>query len=253
MRLTNCLYLLTMLPLAACAADAQTPEPTPAETQDGWDSQAGNPTHATHSYLTEYAVDQLKAQFPELATYKTTIVNGANTELHELPVTDPDLESLRVAADGTNWAANHPEVIWHKAQDAYRAGNKDRAYFLTGIVLHWVEDMGVPAHAFHVIHQGTFSLRDNFELLALQKWAPLYSSINHSDPAYTAPSDYMSFSGVWASTDFQAAWPGVTYTRSFFSSSWLWASNKEATFVENRQGRTATLTKWALYAAVTHF
>jgi hypothetical protein len=31
----------------------------------GWDSQAWNPTHATHSYLTEWAIDQLKGQFPE--------------------------------------------------------------------------------------------------------------------------------------------------------------------------------------------
>jgi hypothetical protein len=30
-----------------------------------WDSKGGNPTHPTHSYLTEWAIDQLKGQSPE--------------------------------------------------------------------------------------------------------------------------------------------------------------------------------------------
>ena len=38
----------------------------------GWDSDnKGNPTHATHSYLTEWAIDLLKGQFPELQQFRT--------------------------------------------------------------------------------------------------------------------------------------------------------------------------------------
>ena len=51
-----------------------------------WDSASWNPTHPTHSYLTEWAIDQIKSQAPELQIYQQQIIEGANTELHELPV-----------------------------------------------------------------------------------------------------------------------------------------------------------------------
>jgi hypothetical protein len=113
--------------------------------------------------------------------------------------------------------------------------------------------MGVPAHAFHVIHQGTLSQRDNFELLALQRWAPKYDAINQSYPGMASPADYVLWNGAWARADFNAAFPGKTYDRLFFDTSWLWAPAAQATFVRNRQGRTAVVAEWALYAAVTHF
>jgi hypothetical protein len=38
----------------------------------GWDSDnKGDPTHATHSYLTEWAIAQLKGQFPEFQQFRT--------------------------------------------------------------------------------------------------------------------------------------------------------------------------------------
>jgi hypothetical protein len=238
------------LTLAACTADvASSSNEAVSSTQERWDSQAGNPTHATHSYLTEFAVDQLSPYYPELATYKSTIVDGANQELHELPLSNPELEALREEAEGTNWACNHPERIWQHALDSYAAGDKNKAYWYTGIVLHWVEDMGVPAHAFHVIHQGTLTQADNFELLGLQRWAPLYD-MTREWPGLAAPSDYVVWNGGWTSDDFHATFPGVTYTRGFFSVSWLWASNKQATFVREREGRSAVAAEWALYAAV---
>jgi len=43
--------------------------------------------HSTHSYLTEYALDQLQAQYPDLKKYRAVMVEGANQEMHELPVT----------------------------------------------------------------------------------------------------------------------------------------------------------------------
>src|SRR3982750_847351 len=87
---------LTMLWVATVAA-------TP--TVLGWDSQNWNPTHATHSYLTEWAIDQLKGQWPELQQYRTPLVDGANAELHELKVKGTqygvDLEAKRVEHKGT--------------------------------------------------------------------------------------------------------------------------------------------------------
>lgn len=249
-------FLLSALTASACAADQETQasehdhDPVGQESQR-WDSQAGNPTHATHSYLTEYAVDQLSRQLPELASYRATLVDGANRELHELPVSDPFEEELRVAVGGTNWGANHPEVAWTRARTSYAKGDKGMAYWYVGVILHYVQDMGVPAHAYHLIHQGTLTERDNFELLGLQRWAPLFDDLK-ADPAYAAPSDYVSWSGSWTKSDFQTAFPGKTYTLTFFPMSWWWTPSDKARFVREREGHTAVAVKYALRAAATH-
>ena len=244
-------FLLGLGGLAGCAADTSNPSAneTTAHADEGWDSQDGNPTHATHSYLTEYAIDQLKAQFPELQTYRANIVDGANRELHELPVSDPAQEALRQEIVGTNWACDHPERLWTHAKASYAAGDKAKAYWYVGIILHFVEDMGVPAHAFHVIHQGSLSQKDNFELLGLASWSPSYSAITVSDPYFGAPSDYVVWNGNNAKSHFNSVFPGVTYTRTYFASSWLWISSKQATFLHNREGNTAVAAKFALLAA----
>ena len=249
--------LAAALSASGCAADTSATNADPAataHTDEAWDSQGGNPTHATHSYLTEYAVDNLSGWYPELATYRSTIVDAANQELHELPITNnPEEEALRVEVEGTNWACNHPERAWAHAKASYAAGDKQKAYWYVGIILHWVEDMGVPAHAFHVYHQGTLGSQDNFELLGLQRWAPSYSAISASYPYFTSPSDYVAWSGTIAANDFNRTFPGQAYYRTFFSSSWFWISSKQATFFHNREGTTATIAYWALYSAVTNF
>jgi hypothetical protein len=240
-----------LLPLAVslvffgCSAPADTDA-----TEQDWDSQGGNPTHATHSYLTEHALDMLQAQHAELVTYRAQVVTGANLELHELPVKDPEQESLRVEAGGTNGGCEHPEIYWSHAQERWLAGDHAKAWWFVGILLHFVEDLGVPAHALGVWHENTPSTWDHFELLAFQKWSPSYAAINQSDPWYASPADYVAFSGSWAASDFAATYPGVTYTRTFFPKTWLFASSKTKAFVQNREGRTATVATWALQAAV---
>lgn len=248
------LFPLFALVVSGCIVDPSTGgEETVGHTEQAWDSQDGNPTHATHSYLTEFAIDALKSRFPELTTYRAQLVDGANRELHELPVDDAEQEALRVEVEGTNWGANHPERLWTRARNTYAAGDKGKAYWQLGIILHYVEDMGVPAHAFHMVHQGTLSQKDNFELLALQYWSPSYSSVNRVNPLYTSPDAYVAMSGTWAAQDFAYTWPGTTYTLSFFPSTWFFISSTKSNFVKNRQGRTATITKWALESAVTHW
>jgi hypothetical protein len=49
-----------------------------------WDSDSKFNPNPTHSYLTNWGIDQLKAQYPELQQYRSQVVEGANTELHEL-------------------------------------------------------------------------------------------------------------------------------------------------------------------------
>lgn len=239
-----------------CAVEAQDPvdpELEPADqVQQPWDSQDGNPTHATHSYMVETAIDGLKSVYPELQTYRSYIVDGANRELHELPVSDAEQEALRIEIAGTNWGADHPEVLWSKARTAYAAGNKSKAYWYTGIIMHFVADMGAPAHAFHVVHQGTLSQKDNFEACALQKWDPLYS-INRSDPGYAAPQDYIGFASTWTAADWQAAYGTKTYTLGFYPTLWFLQSSTQKTLLRNRQGRSTYATFWALKSAVTHW
>ena len=249
--LTRSLLLTAIVLLAGCAGSHATP--TVPDHQAAWDSQDGNPTHATHSYLTEYACNQLQGSYPELVTYRAKIVDGANREIHDIALSDPTQEALRIADGGNNWACSHPEVVWNTAKAKYAAGDKASAYWYLGILLHYVEDMGVPAHAFHVYHQSSPSNWDNFEVLAFQKWAPSYSSINKTDPGFSSPDQYVVWDGTWAAGDFNATWPGVTYKRTFFSTSWLWASSKEKTFMYNRQGRCAVATKWALQCALNHW
>lgn len=241
----------------AVQVDSQAPtEGAPAEaapvesSEQGWDSQNGNPTHATHSYLTEYAIAQLSPSHPELATYRARLVDGANRELHELPVKDPEQEALRRELGGTNWAADHPERAFAHAYASYHAGDKGKAYWYVGVLLHYVEDMGVPAHAFHVIHQGSFAQLDGFEALALVWWHPSYAAIGRVDPKLAAPSDYVAYSGRWAADDFAASFPQTTYTRSTFPAMWLLTSAKQRAFVHDREGRTAVVTTWALERAV---
>lgn len=238
--------------LAACAAnvgdDEIDREFTEAD-QQAWDSQAHNPTHATHSYLTEVALGGVAARHPEAWAYRYFVLLGANTELHELPVDDPDLERLRLEVEGTNGACRHPERLWTRTRAAYQIGNKVGAYFLLGLLLHYVEDMGVPAHALGVIHQGTWSEHDNFELMGLMKWAPDFG-LDRGRPWLTAPDAFVGFSAQWTRDDFATAFPGETYRRDFFPSTWLFARKKYTTFVKQREGRSAVAAYWALDTAL---
>ncbi|HYE77904.1 MAG TPA: hypothetical protein VEI97_07960 [bacterium] len=244
--------------MAVACAGPSTTAPTAGPVADshrhgGWDSQDGNPTHATHSYLMEFAIDQLRGTFPEVQTYGAQLIDGANRELHDLPVSNAEQEALRIESGGNNWACARPEVYWIKARERYAAGDKAKAYWLLGILLHHVQDMGTPAHGFHVYHQSSPWNWDDFEVMATQGWYPSYSAINRTNPNFSSPDQYVVWNGEWAKSDFNATWPGVTYTRTFYSTSWFWASSKEKTFMKNRQGRTAYTTMWALRSAVTHW
>ncbi len=205
--------------------------------------------HPTHSYLTEYALDQLQGKYPELKQYRATIIEGANQELHELPVTGTlygiDLNAARIKHKGTNAGSDDVPGWWADAETAYKSGDKPRAYFLVGIMLHMVEDMGVPAHANGVIHQGTLTEFDNFEAMALQKWDPDFKDVNRSDPGYADPSQYYRYSQAWTHAD-----APDYHDRNSFAKTWITASASEKALMRNRQGRTAILAEWTLNAAM---
>lgn len=217
-----------------------------------WDSAHWNPTHPTHSYLTEWAANQLQSQYPEIATYRTQLVEGANQELHELTVSGTkygvNLEAKRVQYQGTNEGCGDIQGWWTDSLAAYQAGDKPKAYFLLGIMLHMVEDMGVPAHANKVYHQGNLTEFDNFEFMALSNWKPSFTDINRTDPGYAQPWKYYDLSRDWTHIDA----PNYT-SRDQFSKTWTFASADERRLLQNRQGRTCNVTLWALKSAEKAF
>jgi hypothetical protein len=217
-----------------------------------WDSESRlNPTHATHSYLTEVAIDRLVGVYPELALYRLPLVAGANTELHELPVEGVlygvELEQKRVEHRGTNAGSDDVRGWWNDSLAAYRAGNREQAYFYLGVMLHMVEDMGVPAHANGLEHQA-YPNFDNFEFLALFNWRPSFADIDRTDPGYSEPWRYYAFSQDWAAADA----PGYRDIDSF-AKTWIFASDEERLLLQNRQGRTAMVVTWTLASALRAF
>ncbi len=215
-----------------------------------WDSAKSNPTHPTHSYLTEFAIDHLGVA--ELNRYRAAIVEGANQELHELPVTGTkygiDLNAWRIRHKGTNAGTDDIEGVWRDTLAAYRAVNKQQAYFLLGIMLHYIEDMGVPAHANGVYHQGNLTEFDNFEFMALSNWKPDFQHINRKNPGYADPAQYYAFSRAWTRADA----PNY-HDRNSFSKTWTFATAAERALLSNREGRTAMVAKWALASAHNAF
>lgn len=218
-----------------------------------WDSESWkNPTHPTHTYITEWAIAQLKTQAPSLQQFQKQIIEGANAELHELPVSGTkygiNLNDKRIEHKGTNEGCDDIQGWWQDSLNAYRQGNKEQAYFLLGVMLHMIEDMGVPAHANKVYHQGNLTEFDNFEFMALSNWKPSFDNINRQDPGFSEPWRYYALSQEWTHAD------APNYNnRNSFSKTWTFASSSERALLRNRQGRTSTLVKWALNSATKAF
>jgi len=238
----------------------------------GWPSDNGaNPLNKVHSLITQYAIDQSLSN--EDNRYATAILDGANTELHELVASARDkgignkygvnVESKRTEHGGSNEGCARPQGWWNDALSAYRISTslsgdnrekaRQRAWFNVGIMLHMIEDMGVPAHANLVHHQGNAIEFDNFEFMSLSNWNPEMNlfrlgGMAQADPGYNNPSRYYQFSHDWTIED------APNYNdRSSFSKTWVAASANERTLLRRRQGRTAKVAQWALESASRAF
>ena len=229
-----------------------------------WDSaRFPNPSHATHSYLVECGLETMTGLEDEVAAHSKALKRGANTELHELEsgryekrmdrkygFRTPSVERLearRLRHRGTNEGSADVEGWWKDSLEAYRSGNKRRAYFLLGVLLHMVQDMGVPAHAHHIYHQGTRSEFDPFEFLALKKWRPIFGAVDREDPRHAEPWKYYHVSQEWT----QAYAPN--YDPAAFPKTWRKATDTERAVVQNQQGRTCHVVAWTLQSAAAVF
>jgi hypothetical protein len=235
----------------------------PEQIADAWDSKppsvVGLIERPTHMLITSWAIDQLKPQFPELDKHRGDIIDGANaTELHELPLKPADLEvgrkygldleAKRKEHKGTNAGTDDIVGWWSDAFAAFSTGQKARGYFLLGIMLHMIEDMGVPSHARGIYHQapsvGEPLQFDNFEMMGFSTWDPSFAAINQTDPEHSNPWLYYGLSQAWTNRDTPA-----NYTRDGFSKTWTFASEPERQLLRNRQGRTCHVVMWTLRAA----
>jgi len=234
----------------------------PEQIADAWDSKPpsliGLVERPTHMLITSWAIDHLKSELPELNVYRDDIIAGANaTELHELPLKPSDLEvgkkyglnleAKRKEHKGTNAGTDDIHGWWNDAEEAFRAGNKPRGYFILGIMLHMIEDMGVPSHAHGIYHQapslGEPLEFDNFEMMGFMNWVPAFDNINKSDPRYGGPWGYYRLSQDWTLED------TPKYSRDGFSKTWSFASESERQLLRNRQGRTCYVVVWTLRCA----
>jgi hypothetical protein len=231
--------------LAACAAPAE--QEANDSSEQHWDSADGNPTHPTHSIMAEFAVKQLAAELPEVVKYKKSIVDGANLELHDLPHKTHD--ALRLEIGGNNWAAEHPELLWQKAGASYASGDKAQAFFYVGILLHYVQDMGVPAHAFHVIHQSGPRDWDHTELLAFFDFHGDLRAPGPRDPMLADPVSYIEWSAQSSRDHFNTAFPGKTYHRKFLPQSYDALTDEQWAFLRGREAHCAHATAFALRSA----
>ena len=231
--------------LASCAAVPQ--EEDADSHEQHWDSAEGNPTHPTHSIMANFAIKQVKGELPEVALYTKAIVDGANLELHDLK--HKTHEALRLELGGNNWAAERPELLWEKARASYAKGDKAQAYFYVGIMLHYVQDMGVPAHAFHVIHQSGPRDWDHTELLAFFDFHGDLRAPGPGDPKLVDPVSYIEWSAQSSRDHFNTAFPGATYHRKFLPQAYDDLSDAHWAFLRGREAHCAHATAFALRSA----
>lgn len=237
-------FCLIATGLFACAV----PDTPTGSSEENWDSDDGNPTHATHSIMAEFAIENLARDFPEVKDFEKQLAFGANLELHELP--SKTHEALRLEVRGTNWGADKPEALWERARASYRAGNKEQAYFYVGIMLHYVQDMGVPAHAFHVIHQSSLGKQDHIEILGFFDFHADFSSEVAPDPHLANPTDYIEWSAKTAREHFHSVFGDDTvYTRKYFPQAYVDLTDTHWSFLRRREAECARGTEYALRSA----
>ncbi len=211
----------------------------------------------THRKITEQAIHALRYSFPKLKRYASEIVAGANTELHEREVDNCVLEDLRKKSWGTNAGCKYPAIWWLESVKKFKSGKVDEAFFYLGVLLHMIEDQGVPSHAWEIEHQA-LNPSDNFEKLALLCWNPDYDTVDKVDPKYLSPYKYYKFSKEWTIEDTEH-WNG-RYKRWNKTNSfrvglgfWLTATKQERILLRCRQARTVKVTMWTLNSACMFF
>jgi hypothetical protein len=141
-----------LLALAAAMLVGVLLSPRPA---GAWDSESWlNPTRPTHTLMTRWAVEQLQESRPQVGEFRDQLIEGSNVEVHELPIKceryGVDTNAKRgTRYVGTNAGCKHPELIWEDSMKAHEEGDDKLAFFLLGVLLHQIQDMGARQFRVH--------------------------------------------------------------------------------------------------------
>lgn len=238
-----------------------------------WDSrtesglQIGDGMHYQFTYAASTFV--MAEGLGEIGQFFEWAGKGCLTEMHELKAKSIDqrdgqavgldLEAKRIEHKGTNAGTDDIEGWWKDCLAAYQAGNKPQAYLLLGIVLHMVEDMGVPAHANNVYHQGNLTEFDNFEYNATFHFSYILSGtqvtldrsrVNRNDPLFADPSRYYAFSRDWTHADAPDYRDRNKYPKTRV---WPFWDDQDESLMQNRQARTLMVAYWCMRSALLAF
>lgn len=210
---------------------------------------------STHTYFVDYAVEQLQTKYPDAVKYRALLREGANIEFVG-PLTENtlphwvDIEERFAAHEATRFRAGDIEGWWNDVIEAYRGGHPERAYFLLGVVLHFIQDVGVPAKAKNLDHGIGVTDFDSFEYMAAYNWTnPAPPKASEASPANL--KTMLDFYSAAIAKSHEDA-PNYNDTSSF-SNTWTLASPEEQDLLIMRQQHTALMTTWVLSFALSQF
>jgi hypothetical protein len=116
-------------------------------------------------------------------------------------------------------------------------------------MLHYVQDMGVPAHAFHVYHQSGPRDWDHLELLGFFDFHADLRTPGASDPGLANPVEYIEWSARTAREHFNASFPGAQYHRRYFPQAYDDLTEEHWAFLRRREADCARGTAFTLRSA----
>ncbi len=178
----------------------------------------------THRWLTRQAAQLLVQAYPgqydELLEYIDEVAAGAEHEDDLFVDGDNDPQTLRVMrhfyrpVDGAGlsmygqtfptsyqWAIEGSEANewdWNDGMVAWRAGDRDEAYFVLGHVVHLIQDLTVPAHTHLDVHGPPSG--DDYETYCTRQMIDELSSNLPLPPAGAAIPEFDSAYQAWQAT-----------------------------------------------------
>jgi hypothetical protein len=110
--------------------------------------------------------------------------------------------------------------------------------------------MGVPAHAFHVIHQSSARNWDHLELLGFFDFhADMRTPTGNPDPNLEDPVKYIEWSAETARNHFTTSFPGAEYHRKYFPQAYADMTEDHWAFLRRREADCVWATSYALRSA----
>ncbi|MFH0875828.1 MAG: hypothetical protein V1859_07865, partial [archaeon] len=203
--------------------------------------------NSTHHKLTDSARNILDTTYPDV----TTKFGGDVSNW-----TSGSTDDTR-AHEGNSLANGGPiGDWWDKAQEEYKKGNFASgdwsAYYYVGLMMHLIEDQGVPAHAYDIPH-GTLGHMDNMEQLAYYNYVPNITGIVNANSPISNYSSMQSYTLSATSNNYwRQYWNQGNYGwengTDVFPTTWESAGESERNLTRQLLGMAVGYTAGALVA-----